>query len=64
VEPPSWTNAIDLGRDTRAFGRGSAGGAATEDPRFLAVFEKTEIQMSPRAGGEAFQIRTNRRKGK
>jgi hypothetical protein len=28
-------------------------------------FEKTEIQMSaPRANGETFQIRTNRRKGR
>ncbi len=65
VEPPAWTNAIDLARDTARMS-----GEAPQAAPLLKIldsspfFEKTEIQMSPRANGEAFQIRTNRRKGK
>jgi hypothetical protein len=66
VEPPAWTNAIDLARDSARIS-----GEAPQTAPLLKIldsspfFEKTEIQMSaPRASGETFQIRTNRRKGK
>jgi Tfp pilus assembly PilM family ATPase len=65
VEPPAWSNNIDLARDSARMS-----GEAPQAAPLLKIldsspfFEKTEIQMSPRASGEAFQIRTNRRKGK
>jgi Tfp pilus assembly protein PilN len=66
VEPPAWSNNIDLTRDSVRIG-----GEAPQTAPLLKIldaspfFEKTEIQMAtPRANGEAFQIRTNRRRGK
>jgi hypothetical protein len=65
LEPPAWSNSIDLARDSARIS-----GEAPQAAPLLKIldtspfFEKTEIQMSPRASGEAFQIRTNRRKGK
>ena len=66
VEPPAWSNAIDLARETARIS-----GEAPQTAPLLKIldsspfFEKTEIQMSAaRASGETFQIRTNRRKGK
>ena len=66
LEPPAWSNNIALARDTVRIT-----GAAPQTAPLLKIldaspyFEKTEIQMSaPRATGETFQIRTNRRKGK
>jgi type II secretory pathway component PulL len=66
LEPPAWSNNIDLARDSVRIG-----GEAPQTAPLLKIldaspfFEKTEIQMSaPRASGETFQIRTNRRRGK
>ena len=66
LEPPAWSNSIDLARDSVRIG-----GEAPQTAPLLKIldaspfFEKTEIQMSaPRASGEAFQIHTNRRRGK
>jgi Tfp pilus assembly protein PilN len=66
LEPPAWSNNIDLARDTVRIS-----GEAPQTAPLLKIldaspfFEKTEIQMSaPRASGETFQIRTNRRRGK
>jgi hypothetical protein len=66
LEPPAWSNSIDLARDSVRI----AGEAPQTAPLLKILdaspfFEKTEIQMSsPRASGESFQIRTNRRPGK
>lgn len=66
LEPPAWSNNIDLARDSVRI----AGEAPQTAPLLKILdaspfFEKTEIQMSaPRASGETFQIRTNRRRGK
>ena len=66
LEPPAWSNNIELARDTVRI----AGEAPQTAPLLKILdaspfFEKTEIQMSaPRASGETFQIRTNRRRGK
>jgi hypothetical protein len=66
LEPPAWSNNIALARDSVRIS-----GEAPQTAPLLKIldasgfFEKTEIQSStPRAGGESFQIRTNRRKGK
>lgn len=66
VEPPAWTNMIDLTRDTVRLG-----GEAPQTAPLLKIFdasllfENTETLMSVRSGtGEAFQIRTSREKGK
>ena len=66
LEPPAWSNNIELARDTVRIS-----GEAPQTAPLLKIldaspfFEKTEIQMSaPRASGETFQIRTNRRRGK
>jgi hypothetical protein len=66
LEPPAWSNSIDLARDSVRIS-----GAAPQTAPLLKIldaspfFEKTEIQMStPQASGESFQIRTNRRRGK
>ena len=66
LEPPAWSNNIDLARDSVRIG-----GEAPQTAPLLKIldaspfFEKTEIQMATgRASGEAFQIRTLRRKGK
>jgi Tfp pilus assembly protein PilN len=66
LQTPAWSNNLDLARDTVRI----AGEAPQTAPLLKILdaspfFEKTEIQMSaPRASGETFQIRTNRRKGK
>jgi type II secretory pathway component PulL len=66
LEPPAWSNNIELARDSLRI----AGEAPQTAPLLKILdaspfFEKTEIQMSaPRASGETFQIRTNRRKGR
>ena len=66
LEPPAWSNSIDMARDSVRIT-----GAAPQTAPLLKIldasgfFEKTEILMStPQASGESFQIRTNRRKGK
>jgi Tfp pilus assembly protein PilN len=66
LEPPAWSNSLDLGRDSVRIV-----GSAPQTAPLLKIldaspfFEKTEIQMSAaQASGETFQIRTNRRKGK
>jgi hypothetical protein len=66
VEAPAWTNNMQLTRDAARLG-----GEAPQTATLIRIldsspfFEKTETQMSaPRATGEAFQIRTSRRKGK
>ena len=66
LEPPAWSNNIDLARDSVRIS-----GEAPQTAPLLKIldaspfFEKTEIQMSaPQASGETFQIRTNRRRGK
>ena len=65
VEPPAWTNMIDLTRDAVRLG-----GEAPQTAPLLKIFdgsplfENTETLMSVRSGtGEAFQIRTTREKG-
>jgi Tfp pilus assembly protein PilN len=67
IEPPDWTNAITLDR-AQVHINGDAPQTAPL-PKLLdstPFFEKTEIQASaPRpSGGESFQIKTNRRRGK
>ena len=58
LEPPAWSNNIDLTRDSVRI----SGEAPQTAPLFKILdaspfFEKTEIQMSaPRASGETFQI--------
>ena len=66
LEPPAWSNNIDLARDTvRIAGETPQTAPLLKILDASPFFEKTEIQMSaPRANGETFQIRTNRRKGK
>ena len=67
VEPPAWTNSISLERDVvHINGDAPQTAPLTKILDSSPFFEKTEIQMStPRAsGGETFQIRTNRRRGK
>jgi len=66
LEPPAWSNNIDLAHDSVRIA-----GAAPQTAPLLKIldaspfFEKTEIQMSTaQANGENFQIRTNRRAGK
>ncbi|MEO8596302.1 MAG: PilN domain-containing protein [Candidatus Solibacter sp.] len=66
LEPPTWSNNIEISRDSIRIA-----GETPQTAQLLRIldsspfFEKTEIQMSaPRANGEAFQIRTNRRRGK
>jgi hypothetical protein len=66
LEPPAWSNNIELARDSVR-----VSGSAPQTAPLLKIldaspfFEKTEIQMStPQAGGESFQIRTSRRPGK
>ena len=64
-EPPAWTSNMDLARDAvRINGEAPQAAPLLKILDSSPFFEKTEIQMSPRASGEAFQIRTNRRKGK
>ena len=66
LEPPAWSNNIALARDTvRITGEAPQTAPLLKILDASPYFEKTEIQMSaPRATGETFQIRTNRRKGK
>jgi hypothetical protein len=66
LEPPAWSNNIDLARDSvRIAGETPQTAPLLKILDASPFFEKTEIQMSaPRASGETFQIRTNRRKGK
>ncbi len=66
LEPPAWSNNIALARDTvRITGEAPQTAPLLKILDASPYFEKTEIQMSaPRASGETFQIRTNRRKGK
>jgi Tfp pilus assembly protein PilN len=66
VEPPAWTNSIDLTRDTVRIG-----GETPQVAPLLkildssALFERSEILSAVRsANGEAFQVRANREKGK
>jgi hypothetical protein len=66
LEPPAWSNNIELARDSVR-----VSGSAPQTAPLLKIldaspfFEKTEIQMStPQASGESFQIRTSRRPGK
>ncbi len=67
IEPPAWTNSIDLARDTARIN-----GEAPQAAPLLKIldsspwFEKSAadvIQRSP-AGGEVFQIQMGRRNGK
>jgi Tfp pilus assembly protein PilN len=66
LEPPAWSNNIALARDTvRIAGETPQTAPLLKILDASPFFEKTEIQMSaPRANGETFQIRTNRRKGR
>ena len=66
LEPPAWSNSIDLARDSvRIAGETPQTAPLLKILDASPFFEKTEIQMStPRATGESFQIRTNRRKGR
>jgi hypothetical protein len=66
LEPPAWSNNIELARDSvRIAGEAPQTAPLLKILDASAFFEKTEIQMSaPRATGESFQIHTNRRKGK
>ncbi len=66
LEPPAWSNSIDLARDSvRLSGEAPQTAPLLKILDASAFFENTEIQMSaPRGSGETFQIRTNRRRGK
>ncbi len=66
LEPPAWSNSIDLQRDSVRIS-----GSAPQTAPLVKIldaspfFEKTETQMSAaRASGESFQLRTSRRRGK
>ena len=63
VEPPAWTNAIDLTRDSaRITGEAPQAAPAAEDPGFVAAVRELRFStMDPRRRRtEMFQIRTNR----
>ena len=66
LEPPAWSNNIDLARDTvRISGSAPQAAPLVKILDASPYFEKTEIQsFAPQASGETFQIRTSRRKGK
>ncbi len=66
LEPPAWSNSIDLARDSvRIMGETPQTAPLLKILDASPFFEKTEIQSSAaRASGETFQIRTNRRRGK
>ena len=66
LEPPAWSSNIDIARDAvRVAGETPQTSQLVNILDSSPLFEKTEIQMSaPRANGEAFQIRTMRRRGK
>jgi hypothetical protein len=66
LEPPAWSNNIEIARDAvRVVGETPQTSQLVNILDASPLFEKTEIQMSaPRANGEAFQIRTMRRRGK
>jgi hypothetical protein len=66
LEPPAWSNNIGIARDSiRVAGETPQTSQLVRILDASPFFEKTEIQMSaPRATGEAFQIKTNRRRGK
>jgi hypothetical protein len=66
LEPPAWSNNIDLARDAvRISGSAPQAAPLVKILDASPYFEKTEIQsFSPQASGETFQIRTSRRKGK
>jgi Tfp pilus assembly protein PilN len=66
LEPPAWSNSIDLQRDSVRIS-----GSAPQTAPLVKIldaspfFEKTETQMSAaQANGESFQLRTSRRRGK
>jgi len=65
IEPPDWTNSLDLTRDTAR-----VSGEAREAAPLLKIFDSSPffessapdaIQRSPSGTGEAFQIHMNRR---
>jgi hypothetical protein len=66
LEPPAWSNNTEIARDSvRIAGETPQTSQLVNILDASPFFEKTEIQMSaPRANGEAFQIRTQRRRGK
>jgi hypothetical protein len=66
LEPPAWSNNIDLARDAvRISGSAPQAAPLVKILDASPYFEKTEIQsFAPQASGETFQIRTSRRKGK
>ena len=66
LEPPAWSNSIDLARDSvRILGEAPQTAPLLKILDASPFFEKTDIQSSAaRASGESFQIRTNRRRGK
>jgi hypothetical protein len=66
LEPPAWSNGIDLARDSaRISGEAPQTAPLVKILDASPFFEKTEPQMSTARGSvESFQIRTNRRRGK
>ena len=66
VEPPAWTNAIDLMRDSaRISGEASQASSLLKILDASPLFENSEFTLITRSGAsELFQIRTHREAGK
>jgi hypothetical protein len=66
IEPPAWTNNVDINRDNiRLGGEAPQASPLVQILDASPLFERSEILSFTRgANGEAFQIRTNRRAGK
>jgi len=62
VEPPAWTNSIDLTRDTaRLSGEAPQAAPLLKILDSSPLFKNSVLDMAPRGGaGELFQIHTNR----
>ncbi len=67
IEPPAWTNSIDLGRDTaRITGEAPQAAPLLKILDSSPFFEKSAADMIQRSasGGEVFQIQISRRTGR
>jgi len=62
VEPPAWTNSIDLARDTaRLSGEAPQAAPLLKILDSSPLFKNSVLDMAPRSGSdELFQIHTNR----
>jgi Tfp pilus assembly protein PilN len=66
IEPPAWTRAVDINRESiRLDGEAASAAALVQILDASPLFERSEILSATRgANGEGFQMRTMRRSGK